>query len=557
MFPVSNTHFGCLRSCLSCTLTARLCLLPIPTVSSSHSLFPCLSPILFPPAHLCYTQFGCLSSRLMYARIREFGCLSSRLMYARIQEVLSKLPTLTSPRSLLLCPLLPPHPQHQFGCLSSRLMYARIQEVLSKQPGHTKPPVSLIGQLLWREFFYTAAYGTPNFDRMQGSSICRQIPWKADPELLVAWRDAKTGFPWIDAIMVQVTNSGGNWRRQNRVHAGSIMQGSSICRQIPWKVDTELLAACSASGGGCTIWRATASRASSLEAICWCIESWGEMYSTGSCWIGIGHQQRQLALALPSLTLLHSSQPLHPPHPCIDTVGALRAEPRCIRVRLLLPVLPHLLPHHPSGLDECDSLLCCGLVHWELGRDVFDRLLVDSDWAINNGNWLWLSASAFFSQYHRIYSPVTFGKKYDPSGKFIRHFLPVLKDMPSQYIYEPWTAPLAVQRKANCIIGKDYPRPIVDHAEASKRSTPSATTASSSAPSTASTATAAATTTAAATSAASAAAATTTTTTPSTTPAATPTPSAASTATSTAPSSSTRALAPLALARAASPTRAS
>lgn len=32
-------------------------------------------------------------------------------------------------------------------------------------------------------------------------------------------------------------------------------------------------------------------------------------------------------------------------------------------------------------------------------------------------------------------------------------------DMPEEYIYEPWTAPLSVQTKANCIIGKDYPKP--------------------------------------------------------------------------------------------------
>ena len=37
-------------------------------------------------------------------------------------------------------------------------------------------------------------------------------------------------------------------------------------------------------------------------------------------------------------------------------------------------------------------------VHWEKGRDVFERLLIDSDWAINNGNWLWLSCSSFFYQ---------------------------------------------------------------------------------------------------------------------------------------------------------------
>lgn len=55
-----------------------------------------------------------------------------------------------------------------------------------------------------------------------------------------------------------------------------------------------------------------------------------------------------------------------------------------------------------------------------------------------------------------------------PAPVLASRFLPVLKDMPSKYIYEPWTAPLDVQRRANCIIGQDYPRPIVDHATASK-----------------------------------------------------------------------------------------
>jgi cryptochrome len=46
--------------------------------------------------------------------------------------------------------------------------------------------------------------------------------------------------------------------------------------------------------------------------------------------------------------------------------------------------------------------------------------------------------------------------------------LPVLAKMPDKYIYEPWKAPLDVQRAAGCIIGKDYPAPIVDHETASK-----------------------------------------------------------------------------------------
>lgn len=66
-------------------------------------------------------------------------------------------------------------------------------------------------------------------------------------------------------------------------------------------------------------------------------------------------------------------------------------------------------------------------VSWERGRDTFDRLLIDGDPSLNSGNWMWLSASSFFYQYFRVYSPVTYGKKYDPEGKYVKHFLPILK----------------------------------------------------------------------------------------------------------------------------------
>ena len=36
-------------------------------------------------------------------------------------------------------------------------------------------------------------------------------------------------------------------------------------------------------------------------------------------------------------------------------------------------------------------------------------------------------------QYHRIYSPITFGKKYDPDGLYVKHFLPVLKGESHEY----------------------------------------------------------------------------------------------------------------------------
>jgi cryptochrome len=37
------------------------------------------------------------------------------------------------------------------------------------------------------------------------------------------------------------------------------------------------------------------------------------------------------------------------------------------------------------------------------------------------------------------------------------------QDMPAKYVYEPWKAPRKVQEEARCIVGEDYPAPIVDH----------------------------------------------------------------------------------------------
>lgn len=49
-----------------------------------------------------------------------------------------------------------------------------------------------------------------------------------------------------------------------------------------------------------------------------------------------------------------------------------------------------------------------------------------------------------------------------------RRYLPVLRGFPAKYIYDPWNAPNSVQTAAKCIIGVHYPKPMVNHAEASR-----------------------------------------------------------------------------------------
>ncbi|MFB6346571.1 MAG: deoxyribodipyrimidine photo-lyase/cryptochrome family protein [bacterium] len=66
----------------------------------------------------------------------------------------------------------------------------------------------------------------------------------------------------------------------------------------------------------------------------------------------------------------------------------------------------------------------------------------------------------------RIYNPTKQVHDHDPDGDFIRKYVPELEDVPKQYLAEPSGMPGYVQRNSGCIIGEDYPEPVVDAEEA-------------------------------------------------------------------------------------------
>ncbi|KAB1270450.1 Cryptochrome-1 [Camelus dromedarius] len=188
-------------------------------------------------------------------------------------------------------------PYLRFGCLSCRLFYFKLTDLYKKVKKNSSPPLSLYGQLLWREFFYTAATNNPRFDKMEGNPICVQIPWDKNPEALAKWAEGRTGFPWIDAIMTQLRQEG---------------------------------------------------------------------------WI---HHLARHAVA------------------CFLTRGDL-------------------------------------WISWEEGMKLILLII------------------------------------FLPSPK--RRYLPVLRGFPAKYIYDPWNAPEGIQKVAKCLIGVNYPKPMVNHAEASR-----------------------------------------------------------------------------------------
>jgi cryptochrome len=257
--------------------------------------------------------------------------------------------------------LLSPH--LHFGSLSIREFYWRVQDVVSRSKKHSDPPVSLTGQLLFRDMYFAAqaALGF-SFSQTLYNPQARFIPWHLPSQVdhetkrmtgsyhvdsplaeewFQRWKWGKTGFPWIDALMRQLRTEG--WIHHLGRHA----------------------VACFLTRGGCYI-------------------------------------------------------------------------------------------------------------SWERGADVFEEWLIDHETCSNAGNWQWLSCTAFFSQFFRMYSPIAFPQKWDKKGDFVRRYVPELKALGDKWIYEPWKAPIAEQKKAGVRVTGDgsksededgmtlYPKPMFD-----------------------------------------------------------------------------------------------
>ena len=104
------------------------------------------------------------------------------------------------------------------------------------------------------------------------------------------------------------------------------------------------------------------------------------------------------------------------------------------------------------------------------GEAHYMKYLTDGDWASNDMGWQWSAGCGCDPQpYFRIFNPVTQGAKHDPEGNYVRRWIPELARVPARFIHGPWTAPDEVLRAAGVRLGRDYPRPIVDHAAARRR----------------------------------------------------------------------------------------
>ena len=68
-----------------------------------------------------------------------------------------------------------------------------------------------------------------------------------------------------------------------------------------------------------------------------------------------------------------------------------------------------------------------------------------------------------------MYNPARHQERFDPGGAYVRRWVPELRGVPPERLSEPWRMSEDEQREAGCVIGRDYPDPIVDHAAERRR----------------------------------------------------------------------------------------
>jgi deoxyribodipyrimidine photo-lyase len=110
------------------------------------------------------------------------------------------------------------------------------------------------------------------------------------------------------------------------------------------------------------------------------------------------------------------------------------------------------------------------LLPWTHGEAWFWDTLVDADLANNSVNWQWVAGcGADAAPYFRVFNPVLQGKKFDTDGDYVRRWVPELAHLPASHIHAPWSADAEVLAQAKVVLGKTYPKPLVDHNAARER----------------------------------------------------------------------------------------
>jgi deoxyribodipyrimidine photo-lyase len=125
---------------------------------------------------------------------------------------------------------------------------------------------------------------------------------------------------------------------------------------------------------------------------------------------------------------------------------------------------------HPRVRAIAASFLCFDLgVDWRVGRDEWDRWLIEDDPALATGNWQWIAGvGADLAAYPRVYNPVKQARRFDPAATYVRRWIPELTLQPDRAILDPSARRIERQLGFDLFGPQQYPPPVLDHERAAR-----------------------------------------------------------------------------------------
>ena len=122
-------------------------------------------------------------------------------------------------------------PYLAFGELSPRQVWHAARRVQGSDRDHRNGVEAFLRQLVWRDFCANLLYHFPDLASRPFQPKFERFPWRDDRSSLRAWQRGKTGYPWIDAGMRQLWETG--WmHNRTRMGVASFLTKHLL---LPWQ----------------------------------------------------------------------------------------------------------------------------------------------------------------------------------------------------------------------------------------------------------------------------------------------------------------------------------
>jgi deoxyribodipyrimidine photo-lyase len=115
------------------------------------------------------------------------------------------------------------------------------------------------------------------------------------------------------------------------------------------------------------------------------------------------------------------------------------------------------------GRQNVASFLTKNLgIDWRMGAEWFESILIDYDVCSNWGNWNYTAGVGNDARGFRFFNIIKQSQDYDRDGKYVKHWLPELAQIPATKVHTPWQLLPVEQERFGVNLGVDYPQPVVD-----------------------------------------------------------------------------------------------